>query len=105
MRSGQQLAVVVVERWSVSIIGVKFSGEEGCGNRDVLASGVVKGNEDRSWERERIGWRVPVESHHFRGGDVESCCVEEFTIRLLSKSEQLAVGVGLVDNGVGASGS
>ena len=75
-RSGWQL-IVVVGRWSVSIRGVKFSGEEGCGNRDVFASGVVWRNEGRSWERERVGGRVPVEAHHFRG-NVENCCADEF---------------------------
>ena len=78
-RSGQQL-IVVVGRQSVSIREVKFSGEEGRGNRDVLVWGVVQRNEGRSWERERVGGRVPVESHHFRGQDVENCCAEEFII-------------------------
>ena len=105
-RSGQQL-VVVVGWQSVSIIVVGFSGEEGCGNRDVLVSVVVQRNEGRSWEWERVGGRAPVESHHFRGRVLESNCVEEFIIRLLSKSGQLAVGIGfgLIDNGVGAGGS
>ena len=74
------VVVVVVERQSVSIIVVEFSGEEGCGNRDVFVSSVVWGNEGRSWERERVGGRAPVEAHHFRGGDVENCCVEEFIV-------------------------
>ena len=79
-RSGQQLVVVIVDRQSVSIIRVKFCGEEGCGNRDVCASGVVQGNEGRSWERERVDGRAPVEAHHFGGGDVENCCAEEFIV-------------------------
>ena len=78
-RSGWQL-IVVVGRQSVSIREVKFSGEERCGNRDVFVSVVVQRNEDRSWERERVDGRAPVEAHHFRGGDVENCCAEEFIV-------------------------
>ena len=69
-----------MERQSVSIREVKFSGEEGCGNRDVFASSIVQRNEGRSWERERVDGRAPVEAHHFGGGDVEDCCEEEFII-------------------------
>ena len=105
-RSGQQL-IVVVGRQLVSIRWVKCSGEEGCGNRDVSVSGTVQRNEGRWWERERVGGRVPVESHHFRGRELESNCAEEFIVRLVSKSEQLSVGVGfgLIDTGVCAGGS
>ena len=39
-------------------------GRSGCWNRDVLVSAKVQGKEGRSWERERVQRRVPVDAHH-----------------------------------------